>query len=104
MIVIGKYQELYGENYSPLKEMIGNVAIDKKASVLGYLKNAPVIAVAAAKMVDVISGEAISGELSTQSDGMYAWRSDVSYYFEKYNLKLPDDFIKHVLDQQDVND
>jgi len=31
------------------------------------------------------------------NDGKYTWRSDVIYYFEKYNLKLPDEFVKEVL-------
>lgn len=30
-------------------------------------------------------------------DDKYAWRSDLIYYFEKYNLKLDDDFIAHVM-------
>lgn len=31
------------------------------------------------------------------SDGKYEWNSAEIMYFEKYNLKLNDDFIQHVL-------
>ena len=36
------------------------------------------------------------------TDGKYAWRSDVIYYVEKYNMSLLNDFIKHVLSWYNV--
>ncbi|MDR0840009.1 MAG: hypothetical protein LBN26_01290 [Christensenellaceae bacterium] len=32
-------------------------------------------------------------------DGTYAWRTDIIYYFDKYDLELPDAFVQHVLAQ-----
>ena len=34
---------------------------------------------------------------NAHSDGVYQWYEDEIYHFEKYNLKLNDDFIQHVL-------
>lgn len=31
------------------------------------------------------------------NDGEYAWRSDIIYYVEKYNMRLEEDFVNKVL-------
>lgn len=31
------------------------------------------------------------------TDGKYYWFSETIYYFEKYNLQLPDAFLKDIL-------
>lgn len=45
---------------------------------------------------DAITGERI-GVPAVYRDGDYSWRTETIYYFEKYNLALPDDFVAHVL-------
>lgn len=68
-----------------------------KAAILDYLRKGKVTAASPARIVDVISGEKIGSSLKMLEDDKYAWRSDLIYYFEKYNLKLDDDFIAHVM-------
>ena len=46
--------------------------------------------------MDVIAGKRINSEWVLHSDGVYEWTSDITYYYEKYNLILPQDFINHV--------
>ncbi len=31
------------------------------------------------------------------SDGVYVWSNILSYYVDKYNLRLPKDFEEHIL-------
>ena len=37
------------------------------------------------------------------NDGIYSWSNDLAYYVEKYNLRLPADFVNHVLNQSSEN-
>ena len=98
MVVIGKCREIYKDDSLPsIKELIQSTPIKGKKTVLEYLKSGKKGAVAPGKVVDIISNEPISGEFCCYSDGKFGWRSDTIYYFEKYNMMLDDDFIKHVL-------
>ena len=72
-------------------------AIEQKELVLRYLKNGKVVATAAGRAYDFLTGEEILGEYLLYSDGVFEWSSSLIYYFEKYNIKLEGDFISHVL-------
>lgn len=99
IIIIGKCREIYKDNNLPsIKDLIQNRPIDFKDIVLRYLKNGKKGACAAGRAIDFISGEVIPGALCCYTDGKYGWRSDTIFYFEKYNLKLEDEFLSYVLD------
>ena len=98
LIILGKVKELYkGDELPSIKDMISGEPVAEKQTILEYLKNGRKGATAAGFATDVITGERIPGEFCCFSDGKYGWRSDTIYYFEKYNLKLNDDFINDVL-------
>ncbi len=98
MKVIGMVREIYKDDSLPtIKDSFKELPQEKKAAVLAYLKRGKVTAAAPAIPRDVLTGEKISGSLVMQTDGEYAWRSDVAYYFEKYNIDLGETFIAHVL-------
>ena len=83
-----------------IKENISAVADANKAKVLKHLTSATAIASIAGTAKDVFTGETIGGEWVLLSDGKYEWTSDIVYYYENYDLILPDDFIGHVLGKQ----
>ena len=98
MNIVGKFKEIYNDDSLPsIKDLIQDESFDEKDRVLLYLKNAKKGAISPGNIKDVITGEKISGEFCCYNDGEYAWRSDVIYYVEKYNLKLDANFIKHIL-------
>ena len=100
MIVIGKFREVYHDNTLPsITELISDTPIQNKNDVLKYLRKGKITSCSPARPHDVITNEAINIPLNCMTDGIYAWRSDVIYYFEKYNLKLDDDFIDYVLNK-----
>ena len=84
-----------------IKDNISEKPIENKTVLLKYLKNRRAIASIIGVPIDVISGETITDDgWLLFSDGEYEWSNDIVYYFENYNLKLPDDFINHVLKKQ----
>lgn len=98
MIVLGKYKEIYhNDSFPSVSDFISNEEMENKTVILDYLRKGKVTAASPARIVDVISGERIDVSLKMLEDDEYAWRSDLVYYFEKYNLKLSDDFIAHVM-------
>lgn len=96
---IVKFKEIFGDEYPLLESMISSQEDSNKKTIAEYLKNGKHIAESPARLVDFMTGEPLRMPLSMQSDGVYSWRSDIVYYYEKYNLKLNSDFIDHVLKQ-----
>ena len=98
MIVIGKTREIYKDpNLPTIKSLISKEPIGNKKKILEYLRNGRITAAAAGTANDIITGKTIDEPFCMFTDGVYAWRSDTIYYVDKYNLKLEDEFINHVL-------
>lgn len=96
MIIVGRIKENNGSDFPTLRSLIGK-PMKEKSRVVQYMKTAPVISVAAAAMRDVLTGDFTGRELLVHSDGEYLWRSDVTYYVERYDMELPTEFIRHIL-------
>lgn len=72
--------------------------IENKNVVLDYMRNkSKPIGYMPMKYKDIFTGEFIKMEACTKSDDRFRWFNVVEYYFDKYNLKLPDEFINHIL-------
>ena len=81
-------------------ELCTSDEIDEKNRILKYLKSFEVCAYSTAYVFDVVSrNETVLDEVIF-TDGEYEWSSSWIYHFEKYNLKLNDDFIAHVLSKE----
>lgn len=100
MIVLGKYKEIYKNNQYPSIKSDINIPSEHKEIVLEYMRNAKVSSYSPTIALDVIDGSRIKESLCFFTDGVYAWRSDLIYYIEKYNLKIPTDFISHILERK----
>ena len=93
MIQLVFYKERDGDDHPSLKDISTGNPIKDKTKVLQYLKKSPVIAAAPGFVTDRITGDRVTGELLAYCDGKYHWNSEDIYYFETYNITLPDDFI-----------
>ena len=100
MIVIGKYKEIYNDDNLPtIFKNISDNEHKYKQKILNYLKSFEPSAVSPSRLRDVVSGDIIDIPLTFTEDDRYAWRSDIVYYFEKYNLTLPENFINDVMNK-----
>lgn len=98
MIVIGRFKETHNdEAYPSIFTAIRKEAHKNKEMILDYMKHGKISAVAPGYLQDVIDNNTRINNLTCYTDGTYTWRSDVIYYFDKYNIALPNDFIDHVL-------
>lgn len=100
MIILGKYEEFApGMGFPSIKTDLQKEPYASKEKILEYLRNGNVHMVTASRIVDVFTGTTVNSELVFMDDGKYSWSSKIPYYVDKYNLKLPEDFEKHILNQ-----
>lgn len=100
VILLGKYEEFAPNmGFPSIKEYLQDEPYESKAAVLEYLNNGNVHMVTASKITDVFTGKKVNAELVYMDDGKYSWSSKLPYYVDKYNLRLPEEFEKHVLKQ-----
>ena len=73
---------------------------DKKNKIINYLKGGEILYISPGIGIDVISGEkTLKLRKELHSDGIYEWSGKLVYYIERYNIRLPIDFEKHILDK-----
>lgn len=95
MISVGFFKEYHGDNFPEFQST--HTAIQNKDKVLEYMKHATVIAAAPGRVRDIFTNKPVPGEMLAYSDGSYYWGSEAIYYFDRYNLKLPEEFINHIV-------
>lgn len=80
-----------------MKESFQKTDYPGKDKVISYLRSGTVDMVSAAAPVDVFTGEKIAPEKLGMNDGTFMWWDMLSYYVERYNLRLPEEFERHIL-------
>lgn len=70
---------------------------ENKKKILDYMRKFPPVAFTSAPVYDKFSGEIVFEANNMHFDGIFAWFESEIYHFEKYDLKLNDDFIDQVL-------
>lgn len=98
MIYLGFFSEMncYEDNGSINDFLTDEINYDK-AAVIKYLKSQKRIAGCPREAIDCISKEVISPSFSIYSDGEYEWCDFLIYHIEKYNIFLPQSFIKKAI-------
>lgn len=100
MFFLDQYEEFCPNcGYPSLKEKLQYEPYQYKADILKYLQSGHIHMVTASRIIDVFTGEKTNIELVFMNDGKYSWTSKIPYYVEKYNLRLPKEFEKHILNK-----
>ena len=103
MVFLGKYEELApGMGFPAMRDSFAAKPYSTKAEVLSYLKSGKTHIATAARIVDVISGERTFIPLVHMNDGEYTWTSKLIYYIDRYNLRLPEDVERRILQKGSV--
>ncbi len=71
--------------------------VDKnKPKILNYLKKGRIVGFVPGIMKDSFTQKQIDGQWLLMTDGIYEWDTKLIYHYEKYNLVLPQEFIKNI--------
>ena len=72
--------------------------IKNKSQILSYMKSfSEPSAYTSQPVIDRFTNQELDKINNAFSDGTYTWYATEIYHFEKYNLKLNNDFIEYVL-------
>jgi hypothetical protein len=98
--VAGSFRELsHGiEDCGSLAAAVSDHPSQDEDRIIEYLNNGVTSAVAPCIVSDVLqpSSEIFIGPLTTLTDGVWEWPSDLAYYVEKYHVRLPKEFVAHM--------
>ena len=78
--------------------------ISCKSVIAEYMRKYGPCAFTSEPVYDKLTGEKVFGADNAHTDGKYIWYETEIYHFNKYNIKLNDDFIEHVLKQQNLKE
>ncbi len=99
MIVIGQTYESEKDNRYPSIFDLIDKPIDRKYSVLLYMRKSKIIEASPEIIWDIINPAMNIPDNFRISDGKYEWISDVIYYLDKYDLSLPNEFVEYALNK-----
>ncbi|MBK5144775.1 hypothetical protein I2494_13815 [Budviciaceae bacterium BWR-B9] len=100
---VGFFKELsHGDdNGESLIALVNRGILADSLKVAGYLNNGHFLMIAPTVVTDVLSDEQkFIGTLTIQTDGVWAWPSDLAYYVSNYGVLLPPDFIQYMSDNK----
>lgn len=94
---IGFFSEmnLYADSGSVHENLLDAVDYDK-GKIIDYLQAQKRVAGCPRDAIDCMTGRSISSSFSVYTDGEYEWCDFLIYHVEKYNVKLPKEFIEKV--------
>lgn len=93
MKFITDYKELGGNQNISLLDHVEKEPIENKEKILDYLKRGKDNGIRCSVIYDYVKDESLSETVKLFTDGEYNWDSEEIYHFEKYNIKLNEDFI-----------
>lgn len=97
---ISRIREFSGENaHKTIREQIMHEEPEDKHKILTYLKSFPADCAAGMSLVDEITGETLESGVEGYEDGQFYWDSREIYHYEKYNIKLDEEFVQYVLNK-----
>jgi hypothetical protein len=102
---VGFFEELgFAIHYTEkIRDAVQDRAAPNEQKVISYLNGGYVLLDVPETAVDVIAGKGrIIGGSSLVSDGTWVWRRDLAYYVGKYHLRLPAEFLDHLIQRKYV--
>ena len=97
IISTGYFKEMpHGKDNSPsIKEVIGKEQKEYIDKIYEYLSSGIILVTSPGVATDVIKPDVGEiGTISAMTDGIWLWPSDLAYYVKKYGVKLPEEFIE----------
>ena len=100
-LLLLQYEEFAppGSGFPSITKFFQQAPYPGKDRIVAYLKLGDVHMCCPGYDRDVITGEIIRPAICHMDDGRYAWTSDLIYYVEKYNMRLPAEFERYVMEE-----
>jgi hypothetical protein len=99
---IGFFSEMgvsFADCGSISKYIVNSVDYDK-SKIIQYLESFKHKASCPRAAIDCLTKEKINDSFLIYEDDSYRWADFFIYHIKKYNIKLPDEFVQHVLSKE----
>lgn len=99
LIRVGFFREMpHGESTDPsLAAARADAPGPHQDAVLKYLEAGQLFIATPSPTKDVLDGRTLIGPPHYLTDGTYVWPGDVAHYVRRYNVRLADPFVDHVV-------
>lgn len=94
---IDNYKEFGAKSNESVRSHVSDAPIPEKERILRYLKSFPNYGTRCSTLYDYVEDVLYSPTVFSHYDGTYYWDDEEVYHFEKYNMKLEENFIQWVL-------
>ena len=98
MRIEGFYREMDGtEDLPSIHDAVGRLEVDDKPALVRYLTEGRGVVLAPTWVPDVLDpdGNARAGGLGFLTDGQWIWPQALSYYVDRYDVAISEEFIAH---------
>ena len=94
------YEE-FGENENDpsIHNYLEKQPYPNQDKIIHFLKNGKIEFAQLSRDRDIFTGLRIPYEVLIMSDGDYIWPNILAWYVEKYNLRMPEEFEKYILEK-----
>lgn len=87
-----------------IRDAVRSAGDPDAAQIRAYLQSGSFVTAFADDEIDVIDRKTVIPDgASDMTDGTWVWGTDLPYYYQRYNLALPADFLAHVRSNNYVN-
>ena len=99
MIILNRWREFGINTAPPMSASFENKPYDGAEKIAKYLEKGKVATASCGVSTDFYTGERIMGKKESLTDGEYIWSCTLPYYVRRYNLRLPAEFERKVLNR-----
>lgn len=97
---IGGYRELGYEGSPSMRDSVSDAPYPEKDVVLAYIKSGgSPHACGTGVNRDALSGEVFGLANQIRGDGDFSWSTTLAHYVDRYNLRLPDEFVARAVEE-----
>ena len=99
---IGAFRELYRDHeparlFPSIREATADIPQEHEREIVAYLRGGVCVGARGGFYEDVLDASNPTGLLRhTYTDGTFIWTLDIAHYVEKYHLRLPEEFVRHM--------
>ena len=87
--VMVKWKEFNPLSKRSMREDFCNSPSPYAEKIVAYLDNGELVLASPSNATDIFSGEKLNQTSCILTDGEYSWSNSLSYYVQKYNLRIP---------------
>ena len=93
------FKEFDDDVFPSIQDYLEDGPYPNQHKIFHFLKSGKIEFARMSRVKDIFTGERIPDEVLVMSDGDYYWPNYLARYVEKYNLRMPEEFERYILEK-----